>query len=296
MQEVLLNVIKSSINEILAGLYDAVRLVCCASHDQYILTADGELKKQEISCHEFWQRPHPCQNCVGQRSKHSCGQEEKVEIYEDKIFLVVAMPLAGGEYVLEIIKDISHLIGARNEIIQRCEQLREQLEVLARQAYVDSLTGLWNRRYLEEKFPETLKKAGLMGKQVAVLMVDIDHFKQINDTYGHNFGDRVLERVGQILQQGIRGRDAAVRYGGEEFVVILYDVPAEVAVRIAERMRNQIAAEEFQFCDRQVRVTVSIGLAFSRADKSAEDLLASADRRLYLAKQQGRNRVIWTEA
>lgn len=295
MQERLLDAIKSSIIEILSDMYDAVRLICCGTHEQYVLNSAGDLIRQDISCHEYWQRPHPCQNCVAQRSSRSCQQEEKVEIFQDKVFLVVAMPLAAGEYILEIIKDISHLINARTEILQRCEQLREELEVLARHAYVDSMTGLWNRRYLEEKFPEMLKKAAMLDKQVAVMMIDIDHFKQINDTYGHNFGDRVLERLGQILQQGIRSRDAAIRYGGEEFVVILYDVPSEVAVRIAERIRSQVAREEFSFCDQPARVTISIGLALSREEGSADKLLGLADRRLYRAKEQGRNRVIWSD-
>ncbi|GAB4267902.1 GGDEF domain-containing protein [Thermincola ferriacetica] len=295
MEKDLLDVIKSSINEILAGLYDSVRIIEVKTHDQYVLTPSGKIEKQDIFCHEFWDRDDPCKNCVARRSQKAKGIQEKVEVYHNKVYLVVGLPIADGEYIIEIVKDITELVTAREEIMFQCEVLRAQLEQVAQTAYVDALTGIWNRRYIEERFPGVLHKADSLGKKVAVFMVDIDHFKVVNDTYGHTNGDEVLRRVARILQRGIRGQDAAVRYGGEEFCVILYDVSEEVAVQIAERIREQISREEIIIEGRKVRVTVSIGVAFGEPGLSVEKLLATADRRLYRGKELGRNRVVWRD-
>ncbi len=291
----LLDVIRNSINEILAGLYDSVRIIEVRTHDQYVLTPSGKIEKQDIFCHEFWDRENPCKNCLAQRSKNTKGIQEKVEVYKNKVYLVVGLPIADGEYIIEIVKDITDLVTAREEIMFQCEVLREQLEQVARTAYTDALTGIWNRRYIEERFPNVLHRANSLGKKISVFMIDIDHFKAVNDTYGHTNGDEVLRRVAGILQRGIRGQDAAARYGGEEFCVILYDVSEEVAVKIAERIREQVAQEDILLEGEKVKVTISTGVAFSGPGISAEQLMSTADRRLYRGKELGRNRVIWND-
>lgn len=293
MEQEVLEIVKNSISEILVGLYDAVRIVEIGSHRQFVVTPDGGLVRQDIQCHEFWQRCTPCANCVTKRSQTSQNTEEKVEVFGQKVYLVVAMPIAAGEYCIEIVKDITGLIASKDEILQQYEALRQQIEQLSEQAYVDVLTGVWNRRYFDNKFPNLLKRAAQLDKSMALLMIDIDHFKKVNDTYGHVSGDVVLHEVAQVFQQGVRGHDEVCRFGGEEFAVILYDVPKDVAVQVAERMRAKVASLEIAVNDQTIHVTVSIGLTFNSVHPNGEDLVKAADLQLYAAKQAGRNRVNW---
>jgi two-component system cell cycle response regulator len=134
-------------------------------------------------------------------------------------------------------------------------------------------------------------------KPVSLLMIDVDHFKRINDTYGHAAGDEVICEVGQRILRNIRGFDLAARYGGEEFVVVMPDTPMEVALAVAERLCRRMANEPVSISDAsdRVRVTVSIGVAESRnKNDTAERLLKLADDALYEAKDAGRNQVIPT--
>ncbi len=290
-----MEIVNKSATEILAGLCDSVRIIEVRSRNQYVLTPSGEIRRQKIYCHEFWSKPEPCKNCLAVRSKKTAGREEKVEVYNGRIYLVVGIPIAEGEYMVEIVKDLTDLISWKEEIMYHCEALREELEKLAQTAHTDPLTGVWNRRFIEEKFFNLLKKSENIEHRVAVLMADIDHFKVVNDTYGHTNGDEVLRRVAGVLQRSIRGQDVAIRYGGEEFCVVLYDIPEEVAIRVAERIRQQVATEEIILGETAVNVTISIGVAFYEPGMSAEDLLATADRRLYRAKNLGRNKVVWMD-
>ena len=170
----------------------------------------------------------------------------------------------------------------------------EQQAVSAQRARLDSLTGLFNRRWLDEALPELVVRHRLQGQRLALLMIDIDHFKSFNDTYGHLAGDQVLTGVAHALQQDIRGGDQAARFGGEEFVILLPDTATVEAGRIATRLRRTIKGTAFSSPDGAPLpgVTVSIGLAESTPDESAEALLARADAALYQAKQEGRDRLV----
>lgn len=293
MEQDVLEILKNSISEILVGLYDAVRIVELGTHQQFVLTPDGTLMKQDIQCHEFWQKCSPCTNCVSHRAQATMCTEEKVEVFGDKIYLVVGMPISTGQYCLEIVKDITNLIASKDEILNQYEFLRQQLEQLAQEAYVDGLTGVWNRRYFDDKFPALLNRAAQLDKSMALLMIDIDHFKRVNDTYGHVNGDVVLRQVAKVLQQGVRGHDKVCRYGGEEFAVILYDVPQDVAIRVAERMRENVANLDILMQNQTIRVTISIGLAFNHGHPTGDNIIRTADSQLYAAKGAGRNQVKW---
>jgi len=167
----------------------------------------------------------------------------------------------------------------------------EHLEALTRRATTDGLTGLTNRKAFLARLEEDI--ARLDGRHPgAVVMLDIDHFKRINDTYGHPFGDEVLRRVAGILEKAVRKGDAAGRYGGEEFVLYLHMADPGRAREGAERFRRMIRQARFHQGGREVVVTASLGVACSPAHGSgAEELLKRADEALYLSKQRGRDRV-----
>ena len=166
-------------------------------------------------------------------------------------------------------------------------------EVLRRQSTVDELTGLYNRRYLSETLRRELFRAERKRAALAIVMIDLDHFKRMNDTYGHDAGDAVLRAVGQCLRDGVRRSDIPCRYGGEELVLILPECDTSAAVRCAEGIRSAIAALELRSGDTLLpQVTASFGIAMWPANgEDAATLLQAADSALYKAKDGGRNRV-----
>jgi diguanylate cyclase (GGDEF)-like protein len=163
------------------------------------------------------------------------------------------------------------------------------------QAYLDGLTGVYNKRYLERRMGDEIHRAEQEQLPLSLLILDVDHFKNYNDTNGHLEGDQVLKMVGEILRRAIREDDVAARYGGEEFVVIYAGAPKEVALRLAEKLRRAVEGYPFRNGDRQPlgRVTLSGGVAnFPEDARSAVDLMRSADQALYQAKSSGRNRIV----
>jgi diguanylate cyclase (GGDEF)-like protein len=169
---------------------------------------------------------------------------------------------------------------------------------LAEGALQDPLTGLYNRRHLDERLAAELAGAQRHGRPLSILMIDIDHFKEVNDAHGHLAGDEALKMVAFILRAAVRKEDVLARYGGEEFVVVARETQLEGAHALAERIRRAV---ERSHCDWQgielgvtvsIGVTVSVGLTEFVAGRSDREVLETADRALYLAKEGGRNRVV----
>jgi diguanylate cyclase (GGDEF)-like protein len=182
-------------------------------------------------------------------------------------------------------------LRARLNIGRRILDLEQSLRA---QAIRDPLTGLYNRRYMEETLHREISRAIRKGTDLGVILVDIDHFKQINDTYGHQAGDQVLRVVGQFMLDSFRLADIVCRFGGEEFVVILPEVSTEITRNRAEQLREGITNREIFFKDvKLVPVYLSAGIAeFPLHGNTAEELLHKADQALYIAKAEGRNRVV----
>ena len=161
-------------------------------------------------------------------------------------------------------------------------------------AITDTLTGLHNRRYMEARVGMLVEEATSRDKPLTVLVLDIDHFKAINDGYGHDAGDEVLREFAIRIRKSIRGIDLACRYGGEEFVVLMPDTDLTVAAVVAERLRRRIASQPFAIEQgaRHVEVTASIGIAAFGQGDTPGAVIKRADRALYRAKREGRNRVV----
>src|SRR5947208_11062991 len=174
------------------------------------------------------------------------------------------------------------------------ERLRDNVQMSIEMAITDALTGLYNRRYMESHIGTLVEQAAARGKPLTVLVLDIDYFKSINDTHGHDAGDDVLREFAIRIRKSIRGIDLACRYGGEEFVVVMPETDMAVATVVAERLRRRIASEPFpiQQGARAIDVTISIGLAALGRDDNAARVLKRADQALYRAKRDGRNRVV----
>lgn len=166
-------------------------------------------------------------------------------------------------------------------------------ETLHAQSVRDPLTGLYNRRYMEETLEREIHRAVRSRIPIGIIMMDIDHFKSLNDTYGHEAGDLVLAELSGIIRKNVRASDVACRYGGEEFILILPNADGEVTRQRAENLRAEVESYEFVYHRQSLRkVTVSLGVAaFPEHDQSADSILKKADEALYLAKKLGRNRV-----
>ncbi|MDQ2695296.1 MAG: diguanylate cyclase, partial [Pseudomonadota bacterium] len=191
------------------------------------------------------------------------------------------------------LRQIQQELEARVEERTRAlEASNRQLERLAR---CDELTGLYNRRHLMELLNKAFYAAKRYNEPLAVMMLDIDHFKRINDTYGHAAGDRVLTVVGRLLRENLRTADITGRYGGEEFCIALVHTPLADAVATAEKLRRQIAATAVRVEDDgpPLHITCSIGISqWLPYTTDLQELLEQADKALYQAKQGGRNRVM----
>ncbi len=192
--------------------------------------------------------------------------------------------------------DITALVDElRNEQGDLKESLLVQLLMTVIQhGRFDALTGLYNRRYLMEGLTREMARAQRYAVPLSILLLDLDHFKRINDTYGHLMGDTVLETIGTLLRDTLRAIDIPGRYGGEEFCVVLPETPMEDACLLAERIRQRVAAAVFQAPGGlPVAITCSIGVAQLReGPRDIAAMLEDADRALYQAKASGRNRVM----
>jgi diguanylate cyclase (GGDEF)-like protein len=161
----------------------------------------------------------------------------------------------------------------------------QQVEQLA---YLDGLTGIFNRRLFERRIREELDRAVRYQTTLSVIMIDIDHFKRVNDEFGHLLGDEVLRKVSQMFHQALRKPDVCCRFGGEEFAIILPETSGPNAFLVAEKLRRLVSSFEFPGVPRPV--TISVGVAdFPRCGDTRDNLVRSADESLYLAKQAGRN-------
>ena len=201
----------------------------------------------------------------------------------------------GIRYGKEEFGQLAHAFDDMASALQQREQrLQEQAISLQEQAISDPLTGLYNRRYLGEFLPRELARSGRNATPVAVMLIDLDRFKRINDSYGHEAGDIVLTAVGNLLKSSVRGSDIACRYGGEEFALILPETGTEIAARRAEDIRVAISGLHLIHAGRPLGgITASFGIAlFPNHALDADDLLRVADVALYAAKGAGRNRAI----
>jgi diguanylate cyclase (GGDEF)-like protein len=171
---------------------------------------------------------------------------------------------------------------------------RELIPQLLHLAQIDALSGIYNRRAFTEAATEQLRRARLSGLPMAMALIDVDHFKQINDTYGHDAGDQVIRQVAELLRAAVRSSDLVGRLGGDEFA-ILVQLPAEEAAQALERTRQKIQATPVSSGDgREVQVDLSVGLATShgRAGYDLPELMGAADAALYVAKDRGRGQVV----
>jgi two-component system cell cycle response regulator len=211
--------------------------------------------------------------------------------------VVRALELGVNDYILRPVEP--------NELVVRCltqirrkrynDQLRDSVQQTIELAVTDGLTGLNNRRYLDKHLKLLFDRAAARGRPLSLCITDIDRFKSVNDTYGHDAGDQVLREFANRIRSTVRGADLACRYGGEEFVVVMPDTTPETAAAVAERLRMVVEMQPFELKEAGVSLNITASLGISSTVwgvESPEQLLKQADRALYDAKHGGRNRVV----
>jgi len=216
---------------------------------------------------------------------------------EDQALFIKALELGVNDYIMRPLDEQELIARVRTQVRRKRYQDRLHEDFLQHlsMALTDSLTGLHNRHYLSTHLDAVMDRMRESEKPVSLLMIDADHFKQINDSYGHSVGDEVLYEIGQRILRNIRWFDLAARYGGEEFTVVMPDTPIEVALGVADRLCEKMANEPISVSGskHKIVVTLSIGVSVSRGgDETAENLLKQADDAMYQAKKGGRNQVI----
>jgi two-component system cell cycle response regulator len=211
--------------------------------------------------------------------------------------LVRALDIGVNDYLMRPVERSELVARVRTQLRRKrySDKLRHSLQLSLEMAITDQLTGLFNRRYMSRHLGTLITNANATGKPVSFLILDIDFFKQVNDTHGHDVGDEVLREFAGRISANVRGIDLACRYGGEEFVVVMPDTDLNFAYMVAERLRQAVADAPFRITPApgNLPVTISIGVTASEGrNDTADALLKRADQALYRAKRDGRNRVV----
>lgn len=220
------------------------------------------------------------------------GWVQSVEAVERLLFMIALLLSGTLVYGLFFIfPQIRTQVKEGGELRQMTASLSERSRTLEQAALTDGLTGMQNRRYFDDALREYLGEFGRIDRPVGLMILDLDHFKQVNDTYGHDAGDEVLRSVAKCLKSMTRYHDVVARLGGEEFAIVAPNMDIELLQRFAERMRKAIAGMAIEAGGIQLNVTSSFGIALWDREETAEEFYRRADKQLYEAKRQGRNRV-----
>lgn len=258
---------------------------------------ENKIVETDQTCHYFWSREESCNNCVSTKAYRENDTFIKLEYFKDKVYMVLAIPVVrnGVKVVVELLKDVTNNML----VVNKEEEMEVDVHSIINSAndllIRDHLTGLFNRRYMDERLQADIINNALQKKSLSLIMADIDFFKDINDTYGHLAGDYVLKEIAKIFNNSIRkGKDWVARYGGEEFLICLSDTRKDVATKIAERMRIKIENKVFEYEGKEFKLTTSFGVytLISNDGSKLESILEFVDKNLYKAKQSGRNMVI----
>lgn len=257
-------------------VFDIVRLVDVTTTTQYTLTRDGRLIAEPYECYAVWHKDRRCENCVSAKAFAKKGQLAKYEFIGKDVYYVMSKYVLVDEqpYMLEMVSRVTDetLFAAygKSEFVNTIEGLNKKL-------YTDPLTGAYNRRYYNDQL------CGLLSAANSFALVDVDRFKQVNDSVGHPAGDLALKAVAGVLLCELRRTDAVIRYGGDEFFLVFHDIPRQALAKKLEAMRERVAGivvKEYP----SLRLSVSIGATCGFDDP--DEVLKRADKALYQAKKR----------
>lgn len=287
--------IKDKLN-IFENMYDLVRIVNPLTKKTVVIK-NNKIKNVEGTCYDLWKKDGFCCNCISIRAFLEKDTFVKIEYNEDKIILVTASPITieGKLYVIEFLKDISKngkIFDVTN--FNEC-RFKDLIKEINEKVIKDELTGIYNRRYIDERLPVDINNSKAQGKPLSIILADIDSFKKINDGYGHVAGDRVLRDFAKVINSLIRkNSDWVGRFGGDEFLIVLNNTDIKEAYRTSEKIRSIIENISFIYDNRIIKITSSFGVyGVSEEDTDITKIISSADENLYKAKLEGKNQSIY---
>ena len=246
----------------------------------------GKIKKQDVNdndismlpceCYSFWNKTHPCDNCISLKAFNEKSQRTKLEFLNSDIYEVISkyVEIDGKPYVMELLKQLDDDTMLD---LEGHDKLLSKLTMYTEKLYKDALTGAYNRSYYEDEIKTVNSSAG-------VAVIDLDDFKLYNDTYGHNAGDIVLATVAKTIRKSIRKNDVFVRYGGDEFVLVMPKIEEETFNKKLEELKNNIHSADIPGYTR-LKLSVSIGGVIAK-NETVEDAVARADKLMYQAKNE----------
>lgn len=255
-----------------------------------------ELNFQNHSCFLLWEKGESCENCISMRAFLEENTFMKIENVQGEIFFVTASPIIVGQdkYIVELLKDVT-VKGIDTVYDNKCiTNMGNLIYKLNQCAIKDSLTDTFNRRYISEQLTRVIKDNSKNYTPLSLVIIDIDHFKEINDSYGHVAGDYVLREFSKLVMEFIGETSYWLgRYGGDEFVLVLNNTNEVEAFNIASEIKESLEKKDFIFEGEIIKTTGSFGVCTLREKgvDSVEKFINCADRALYMAKQQGRNKV-----
>jgi two-component system cell cycle response regulator len=279
---------------IFKNLYDSMRIVD-PINKKVMNYQKGNEDIGKGNCYDFCKKNERCENCVSMRSYNENDTFLKIELARGKLLLIISSPVEidNKTYIVEMIKDISKtssIMNNENSTYNMGNLITEMNDV----AIKDELTGIYNRRYINERLTVDINDNVIYNRPLCVIMADIDFFKDVNDNYGHVVGDWVIRDFAKLISTSIRnGSDWVGRYGGEEFLIVLEDTDANNAFNIIEKIRKLVEQKVFAYEEVNIKITASFG-AYSIVNKqiTIDELVNEADKNLYLAKTSGRNKTV----
>jgi two-component system cell cycle response regulator len=280
---------------IFKNLYDVIRIVNPVKKTNIIIE-DNKIQEINGTCYALWTKNSICENCISMRAYINNDTFVKIEYDKEKIVLITATPveIEGNKFIVEILKDITQNGSALHKLTESSDSVEELISSMNEKVIKDELTGLYNRRYINERLFMDINYRRVSKRPLSVVMADIDFFKKVNDKYGHVIGDKVLiDFSNLILRFIINNSDWAGRYGGEEFIIVLNNTDLKNAYIITEKIRKQLENTTLNYDDININITASFGIySISDYDINITELLSKVDKNLYKAKASGRNRII----
>ncbi|MEF3191258.1 MAG: diguanylate cyclase [Campylobacterales bacterium] len=257
--------------------------------EQIVDVIQGRIKEQVISTNETKEGLGQIKSEVMRLSHSDMANKELFTDLQQRLLGIIDVIEGRQRFMVDSLSDSDK---ETRELQKRIKELESELEEVRREAEIDFMTKLYNRRGIERHFERMVAQSERDGSDFSIVLLDLDRFKQINDTYGHEAGDVVIKSFAQIIQRTLRAGDFAGRWGGEEFVVILPSTREKEAMEVAERLREAVEHTRFIYKDTRIPVTASGGVSSYGRYKNIELALAATDRLLYQAKTEGRNRII----
>jgi two-component system cell cycle response regulator len=276
-------------------MYDTYRIID-PLHKRVLKLENDGLHITDLFCYDLWLRDKMCDNCTSIRAFNEKETFVKIDSTHNQIFMMTSIPILIEQdiFIVELLKDVTKSMFYHDGDTGKMHEIYKMINDLNLAILKDGLTEIYNKRFINEKLPIDIIESVTKTKNLSIILADIDHFKEINDTYGHVAGDYILKSIAETLKDCVRDSDWIARYGGEEFLICLSNTSIETATSIAERMRRTIEEKNINYEGQCIHTTMSFGVyTLNKQDNcSLESFITCADKKLYAAKNSGRNCVI----